>query len=157
MESKFFSLEIRENNRITKVVQILFGIVCVAIAVFWIIFNIRSLKSYGTPWATIIFLMGFGVFQVLSGTGYTAKFIELKENKIILKKNSLLPPVDIFADQIEKVELFPLCLIFIIKPAKRILLRFGVTHPDRIELIKNEIVNFVESNKIQFEIKDEQI
>ncbi len=157
MESKLLSLEIKETSKVIKVIRILFGILCIVIAVYWILFNIRSAKATGNLWITSSFLVAFGVYQLLSGTGYTSKFIELKVNKIRLKNNSLLPPVEISTDQIEKVELLPLCLVFNLKPAKKILLRFGITYPERNELIKNEIVNYMQSNKIPLEVKDEQV
>jgi hypothetical protein len=157
MERKRISLEIHENSKLTRISQILFGIICIIISAYWIVFNIKAVKTDGTLWITIIFLIGFGVFQVLSGWGFTAKFIDLSDSDIRLKRNSFLPPVEIKANQIEKIDLYPLSLIFLVKPSKKILLRLGVTYPERIELIKKEIVNFAELNHILLEVKDEQV
>ncbi len=155
MTKKIFSLEIRENNKLTKIFQIIFGVICVIIAVFWLIFNFRSVKADRTLWITVVFLCGFGLFLIYSGFGYAAKFIELNTRNIRLKKNSLLPPIDISADQIDRIEVFPLKLEIIIKPAKKILLRFGISDPEKIDLIKDEIIRFADSNNINLEIKEE--
>jgi hypothetical protein len=155
MAKKFFSLEIREDNKLTKIFQIIFGIICIIIAVFWLIFNFTSVKADGTLWITVAFLFGFGLFLIYSGFGHAAKFIELNTRNIRLKKNSLLPPIDIYADQIDSIEVFPLKLEILIKPAKKILLRFGISDPEKIDLIKDEVIRFSDSNNINLEIKEE--
>ncbi len=45
METKYFSLGPSETGIAIKIIRILFGLVCIAIAVFWMIFNIRSVQS----------------------------------------------------------------------------------------------------------------
>ena len=59
--------------------------------------------------------------------------------------------------EIEKIELFPLNLIFFLKSKKRILLRFGTTYHEINEKIKDEILSFAESNKIPLEIIEEKL
>jgi len=44
MENKYFSLEIRDDNRLTKILWIIFGLMCCGIALFWMIYNLRSGK-----------------------------------------------------------------------------------------------------------------
>lgn len=157
MDNKFFSLENIESNRLIRMFQIIFGIICIITAAFWLVFNIKSVKTDGTLWITIVFLACFGIFLIWAGLDFASKFIELDSDKIRLKINSILPLKEIHADQIEKIELFPLNLIFIIKPGKRIVLRFGVTYPDRIDLIKDEVIKFAQLNQILLEIKEEFI
>ena len=157
MGKKYFSLEIRDDNRLTKIFRIIFGLLCCAIAIFWVIFNFRSVKSDGTLWITVAFLVLFGVFQIYSGFGLATRFIELSTNNIKLKKSSLLRATDLHADQIEKIELFPLKVLFYIKPVKKILLRFGISEPEKVELIKDEIISFADSNNLTLEIINEEI
>ena len=152
MEKRYFSLEIRDDNRLTKLIRILFGLICSGIALFWVIYNFKSVKADGTLWITIAFLLCFGFFQIYSGFGLAAKFIELNSDNIRLKKNSLFPAIDLPSDQIEKIELFPLKVQFFISPGKKILLRFGISDPDKIELIKAEIISFADSNNLKLEI-----
>ena len=157
METKYFSLSSNENNRLVKVIQVIFGIVCIAVAIFWLIFNTGSLKADGTLWITILFLSGFGFYQVWSGLGKATRFIKIGTDKIWLKKNIMLPAVELPAGEIEKIELFPLNLFFFLKSKKRILLRFGTTYHETNEKIVEEILIFAESNSINLEIKEEKL
>ena len=157
MEKKYFSLGTSENNRFVKIFQVVSGVVCLAVAIFWLIFNIRSLKADGTLWITIIFLSGFGLYQIWSGLGRAIRFIETGPDFIRLKKNPILSPVEMPAGEIERIELFPLNLIFFLKSKKRILLRFGTTYYETNEKVKDEILGFAESNKILLEIIMEEL
>ena len=157
MEKKYFSLEIRDDNRLTKILWVIFGLICCGIALFWMIYNLRSGKVVERQWITIVFLFCFGAFQIYSGFGLATKFIEFNSTNIRLKKNSLLPVADLLSDQFDKIELYPLKVQFILTNQKKILLRFGISDPDKIELIKAEIVRFSESNNLNLEIKTEEI
>lgn len=157
METKYFSLSSNENNKLVKIIQIVFGIVCFVVAIFWLIFNIRLLKADGTLWITIIFLTGFGFYQIWSGMGRAIRFIEIRSDRIVLKKNIVLPSIEISAGEIEKIEIYPMNLIFFLKPKKKVLLRFGSTYYNTNELIKDEIIGFAESNKISIEIMEEKL
>lgn len=157
MEKKYISLEIRDDNSLTKIFRIIFGLLCCAIAIFWSIYNFRSVKADGTLWITVAFLLAFGAFQIFSGFGFAAKFIELTASRIRLKKNSILPAVDLPADQIAKIELFPLKILFFIIPGKINLVRFGISDLEKVEMIKGEIINFASFNNIILEFKDERL
>jgi hypothetical protein len=157
MELKYFPLGTSENNRIVKIFRVIFGVACTGVAVYWLIFNINSLKTDGTLWITIIFLTGFGLFQVWSGIGRATRFIEIGPGKIRLKKNSVLSAIEISAGEIEKIEIYPLNVIFFLKSKKRIMLRFGTTFHDINETIKEEVLYFSESNTIPSEIIREEI
>jgi hypothetical protein len=157
METKYFSLSSVENNRLVKIIQIVFGIVCLAIAIFWLIFNIRSLKADATLWITILFLSGFGLYQVWAGLGQATRFIEISSDKIRLKKTVILSAVEIPVSEIQKIELYPFNLIFFIKTNKRILLRLGANYQETNEKIKDEILIFAELNSIKIEMVEEKL
>jgi hypothetical protein len=156
MEKKYYSLGPGENNSLVKITRILFGAVCIAVAVFWLIFNIKSINADGTLWITIIFLSGFGFYQIWSGIGRAKRFIEIGQNIIRLKKNSILPVQEFSADNFEKIEIFPLNLIFFLKHGKPVIMRFGTTYTDIIEPVKNGIISFATRNNILCEIKNEE-
>jgi len=159
MKKRFFHLGTSENDRFVKVIRILFGITCIVVAAFWLIYNINSLKTEVTIWITIIFLSGFGFFQIGSGLGYTTRFIEIGTVNIRLKKNAILPPFEMLSDDIEKIELLPLNIIFFLKTQKhkRILLRFGTTYHETNDQIIDEIIDFANANQIPFEIIEEEL
>jgi hypothetical protein len=157
MEIKYFTLGGNENNGFEKIIRIIFGTVCVAVAVFWLNFNIKALKADGTLWITIVFLLGFGFYQIWSGLGKTTRFIEFGPDYIRLKKNTIFPAAIIRADGIEKTELYSFNIIFYLKTKKKIMLRFGATFRETNEKIKDEIILYMESNNIPVEIIEEKI
>lgn len=157
MEKKYFTLGTVESNRIIRILQIFFGVVCISVAVFWLIFNARSLKSDSTLWITIVFLSGFGVYQIWSGSGRATRFIEINSDMIRLKKNVILPPVLFLPGEVEKIEFFPLNVIFYFKSKKKIRLRFGTVYYETNEKIVDELISFAESNKIPAEVIEEEL
>jgi hypothetical protein len=157
MEIKYYSLSSIENSRIINIIRIVFGFICIAVAAFWISFNVRLLKIDGTLWITIIFLSAFGFYQVWSGLGRAGKFIEIGPDFIRLKKNPILSPLKMMASMIEKIDIFPLNLVFFLKSGKKILLRFGTTFQETNELVKDEILRFAEINQISINFVEEKI
>jgi hypothetical protein len=157
METKYYTLSPAENSKLVKIIQIAFGVLCFGVAIFWMIFNIRSLKADRTMWITIVFLTGFGFYQVWAGLGRATKFIEICSDKIRLKRNIILSAVEIQAEEIEKIELYPFNLIIYFRTKKKVLLRFGTTYQDTNELIKDDILNFCDLNSISAEIMVEKL
>ena len=157
MDSKIFPLGTTENNRIVRILKIVFGVLCIGIAAYWISFNIKSLKSDSSLWITIIFLIGFGFYQVWSGLGRATRFIEIGQDKIRLKKNAIPGPVEITAGNIEKVQIFPLNVIFLLKNGKKVPMRFGTTYYEVNEKIVDEIMQFADINHIPIEIVEEKL
>jgi hypothetical protein len=156
MDKKYFPLSSVENNRVVKIVQVAFGIVCIAVAVFWLIFSIRSLKANGTLWITIIFLSCFGFYQVWAGLGRATRFIEISSDTIRLKKTAVFPTVIISAGEIQKIEVFPFNLILILKTGEKNVLRFSSTYHETNEKVKEEILRFAEINSISIENVEEK-
>jgi len=157
MEMKRYFLGSVENNRIVKLIRIVFGIVCIAIALYWVVFNMKSVKADATLWITTVFLIGFGFYQIWSGLGRAIRYIEFGKDSLSLKKNSVMPPVLMTASDMERIEIFPLNVVFYFKSRKRILLRFGTTFYDQNEIILDEIIGFAETNNIPFEVIEEKI
>lgn len=157
MDKKHFLLGTAEDSRIIKTIRIIFGLVCLLVSVYWINFNITTLKTDGTLWITIIFLVTFGLYQIWSGLGRAARFIEIGSESIRLKRNAVLPAVEMEISEIEKIEIYPLNIIFHLKSKKRILLRFGTTFHDQNEIIIDEIIELAELNQIPLEVIEEKI
>jgi hypothetical protein len=157
MEKKYFSLDPKEDSRVVRIFQIVFGILCIIITLFWLIFNIRSGKTDNSLWITIIFLVGFGAYQILSGLGKTKKYIELGPDKIVLKQNSFLPMIQLKAADIEKIEIFPLSINYLLTNRKKINFMFGLSYTDIINPVKEAVMEFAEVNKISVEEKREEI
>lgn len=157
MEKKYFFLEIRENPHAVKVIQIVFGIICIAVAIVWLIHNISSVKSDSTLWITIAFLTGFGAYQVLAGFGKTDRYIETGPEKIVLKQNSFLPKIELRASDLSAIEIFPLSIVFRFRNKKKLIFRFGLSNIEIIDPVKDEIVDFAALNSIPVEEKKEDL
>jgi hypothetical protein len=157
MKNKYFLLGTVESNRAVNLIKILFGLVCLVVATFWLIFNVRSIKTDGTLWITIIFLSVFGLYQIWSGLGRAIRYIEIGQDKIRLRKNPVFPAKEMLARDIKKIEIFPLSIVFFLSSQKRILLRFGTVYYETNEKITDEIVGFADSNKIPYEIIEEEL
>jgi hypothetical protein len=157
MKTEYFSLGPLENSSAIKVIRILFGIVCVAIAFFWLIFNFRAVNADRMLWITVLFLTGFGVYQIWAGAGRAKRFIEIGNGKIVLRKNSFLPRQEMSASEIKKIEVFPLNLIFYLHNGRKRVLRFGTTYIDIIDPVKDSVEQFADLHNISLETISEEI
>jgi energy-coupling factor transporter transmembrane protein EcfT len=157
MGSDYFSLEVNKSNKLTRIFQLVFGIICAVVALIWLISNIKSLKSNGTLVITIIFLLGFAYYQINSGIGRGEKFIEISQSTIRLKKNSIFPAQELSAPGIEKIEIFPLNIVFFQRSGKTVFMRFGTTYTDIINPVRTRIKTFCEGNNIPLEFKNEEL
>ena len=157
MEKSYFSLEISEGNRFTRIFQLIFGMVCFVVALFWLVYNIRSSEPDLTLWLTIIFLSGFSYYQVMAGLGRTAKFIRIDNDSIKLKKNSIFPVEKLHVENLEKIDIYTLSIRFFMKGGRVSILRFGTTFTDRIGPVKDKILQFAESNNIPTEMKNDEV
>jgi hypothetical protein len=156
MEEKYFSLEHRENSRLVRIFQTALGIACIAIAAYWIVFSFKSLISGGTLWVSAAFLVLFGIYQILSGSGKTNKYIKMGPDGILIKQHSILPYVQLISNEIDSIEIHPLSIRFYLKTKKSIILRFGLSYTEIIIPVKHEIIAFAELNKIPYKtIEDE--
>lgn len=157
MENKYYSLGSVENSRFIKLIQIVFGILCIAVAIFWFLFNLRAAKTDKTLWITIIFLAGFGFYMVWAGLGLASRFIEVQSDKIRLKTTILLSPVELAVQDIQKILIFPFNLTFMLTSGRKINMRLSSSYYETNAMIKDSILDFAEENKVSFEMKEEKI
>jgi hypothetical protein len=157
MNKEYFSLGPAENSIALKIIRIVFGLVCIGIALFWFIFNTRVARADRMIWITVLFLTGFGMYQIWAGSGRAKRFIEIGNEKIVLRQNSLLPSREIAAAEIKKIEVYPLNLIIYFNKGGRTILRFGTYYTDIIDPVKETVERFAEQHNISFETICEEI
>jgi hypothetical protein len=157
MEKKIFLLEPKENSRVIKIFQLVLGAFCIGVSIFWMIFYIRSQKAEAKMWITIIFLAGFGFYQIMAALGKTLRYIESGPDRIKLKQNSFLPSIVLKPGDIEMIEMFPLSIAFHLKNRKKSILRFGITYPEIIDPARQAFEEFAEINNIPLEEREEEL
>ena len=156
MEKYYYSLEVNKSNRLTRLFQMIFGIVCAMLAVTWIILNPDSFQ-WNTTLLPVLFLSSFSWYMINSGLGKGEKHIEIVSDSITIKKNSLFPARTFNATEIERIEVFPLSLVLHLGKETRFLLRFGTTFTDLIDPVKRGIEEFCSLNNIPAEFRNEEI
>jgi hypothetical protein len=157
METQYFSLELHRSNKLTKIFQLVFGIICAGVAVIWLILNLSTMKMTLGLAITVLFLLGFAYYQMVSGLGHAEKFIEVGGDKIRMKKNSIFPVEEVRADEVENVVIFPINIVFMLRSKKKIMLRFGTTYTDIINPAKDAIENFCQRNSLSYEERNEDL
>lgn len=157
MENKYFSLSPVDSNKLVKVIQIAFGFVCIAIAGFWLFYNIKSLKADSTLWITILFLSGFGFYMIWAGLGKAVRFVEISSASIRIKQTILLPVNKMQAVEIQKIDLYPFKIIFLLKSDKKFTLRLSSSFYETNAKIVDAVFEFAEENTIEIEEIEEKI
>lgn len=157
MEKKIILLDPKDNPLFIKVLQIIFGLVCLGVAIFWFIFNLKADYSDSALWITVALLACFGIYLILSGFGKTKRYIEISNNEIILKKNAILPVAKIGNTEIRKIESLPLNIIFRLADGGKTILRFGINYPEVIPVVKDKLKEFSEINSIPFDAENDTV
>ena len=156
MSTNYFQLNNSDKNRFVSVLKILFGIACFVIGIYWAIAIVKFSKNVGSAWITILFLLGFGFYEIWSGSGKGERYIEIDKSFIRLKKTIFLSAKHIEASEIVKIEIFPLKINFQLKEQKKVILRFGTTYIETNEKIVDALVKFVKQNAIDLELQLEK-
>ncbi len=156
METKRYSLETRETNKFVRYAQIVFGVVCLITAGWWSVYLTQS-DSGGDYWIATLFLLGFGLFQIYSGLGYAARYVEISDRQIIIKQASIGTPDLLPVSDIAAIEILPLSVNFKLRSGKKKTLRFGIAYTDYIDDIKDAVAQLAENRNILIEEKNEKL
>lgn len=151
---KKYSLESRENSKLVKIMQIVFGIACIITAGWWAVFMLKSLES-GNYWMATIFMFFFGAFQIYSGLGYASKYVIVGSESLKIKKTAIGKEQVVTHGEIDKIEILPLSVKLILRSGGNITISFAVTLAGGIDIIKDALAGFGRDNKILTEEKRE--
>ena len=149
MDKKEFSLDTNINNKFLRFSGIVFGTVCIVLAISWLVINLNKGLFSKESVYPIIFIILFGVYQLFYGLGKTQKYINIGNNTIQCKQHSILPLKIFYPADLKKIEIFPLSIYFYRKNSKKFIFRFGTINREIIEPIKSAIAEFSESNNIE--------
>lgn len=157
MEKIHIPLGTENNNKVVRILQLLFGIVCLIVAISWIVLNITTFKSSTSIWATILFLIGFSYFQIISGLGKATRFVEFDESGLTLKKVAVLSPRHIDVADIRNIDVYPLSILIFLKSGRKIMFRLGATYTDIVESVRKGTEEFAEEYNIPLDYKREDV
>jgi hypothetical protein len=148
-----YNIDLQENTKLSRILKTALGAVCLAIAV-WFIFSMGGTRaSTGTAWIAVIFLILFSLWFILSGLGFTDRYIIVGEDCIILRHNLFIRPVKISSASLTGVEFKPLQIDFFMGK-KRVSVRLGAYYPDHSAAIMEAVEEFCRKKGI--EINDTQ-
>lgn len=156
MDRKRYSLETKESNRFVKIAQIIFGVVCIITAAWWVVFILKS-GDANNYWVATLFILFFGMFQIFSGLGHATRYVEFSSEELIIKQNSIGLADRLPVTEITSIVMLPLSVKINLRSGKKRTLRFGITYSDFIDSIKDALVEFSENNNIPLEEKSEKI
>lgn len=152
-----FYLDAGESGKLVRGIQLFFGAVCLAVAIAWIILYPGSVKSGLSFWISFLFLAAFGIYQINSGIGRGRRYIVIDENRILFKSIPLLPPREINTDEIARIRIFPLNILFVMKNTRNMRIRLGTTYTDVIRPLKDAVASYADEKKIPVEFEQEDI
>ncbi|HEX2968968.1 MAG TPA: hypothetical protein VHO46_07660 [Bacteroidales bacterium] len=157
MDRYYFNLGNTDDNRFVKILRIFFGLACIIMAAWWINYDLNSGKSNWSLYLTIAFLILFGIYQIWFGTGHASRFIVISGDKLVIRKNQILPSAELNAAELSKIEIFPLSIVFHKSSSQKFILRLGTVNYETNEKIVDELIRFAENNNIEFELREEKI
>jgi|WetSurMetagenome_2_1015567.scaffolds.fasta_scaffold06781_6 hypothetical protein len=156
-EKERFMLEPVNENRFVRIIQVAFGIICIIVALVWVVLNFTTFNQTTTVWITIIFLSGFGYFQIVSGLGKATRFVEFRKSEVFIKPHSLLPVRRILNSEIDRIEIYPLSIVFLLQSGRKAVLRFGVSNTEIISQVKDGTEEFADKNGLNLSFQKEDL
>lgn len=143
-----FNIDLHEENKAGKLLRIIFGVACLAAAV-WYMYSIRgTVSSTGSSWIATAFLLFFGLWMIASGLGYTRRYIIVGEDRITLRQEFYRPPVILTSSVLKAMEFKPLTVVFRTTTGS-ISLRLGTYYPERTTTIMVALEEFCKRNNIE--------
>jgi len=156
METIRYSLDNKESSGFVRLLQIIFGIACIAVALWWAWFIIKS-SDNGSYWIATLFMLFFGAFQIYSGLGYAAKFIELHNDSIEFKKASLGRKERVKSTGIDKIDILPLSVTIFMKDKRSFTISFGMSIAGTIDSIKDGVIEWSGKNNVEIIEKSDRL
>lgn len=157
MDTNHYTLGGSSAGKYEKILRLIFGLICLLIAVYWVVFGPVKVTGSGTLIIAVGFLILFGISQIMKGLGLSSQYINIGEELIVLKKYPIRPEVQIKAAELDKLQILPMSILFIFNDGKTLKLRFGATWQETNEKIKDDLIIFADRNNVTCEIIEEKL
>lgn len=153
MEKRYLSLDEKPERGFVRILMILFGALCLATSGWWAYYLLSAEGVQSSFWAATIFLALFGIYQVYAGLGYAARYLEIKDNTLIVKQLAILPRKVFIPEDIDYFKIGPTDIEIRLLSGKRFRLRLGIRYPERSEEVKRLVEDYANSfeKKVDFE------
>jgi len=157
MSEEYIALGEKENKLAVRIIIIIFGLLCIFTAGWWIVFLLRYPDNEKIFWAGSIFLLLFGLFQLYSGLGYARRYVKRENNNISIRQSSLLPSRRLSSADIKKLEVRSYDMVLHLNDSSRIRIKLGLRYPDLGQKVRDFIIEFAEINNIEIFYKNDAL
>lgn len=148
MKESRYSIDLHENRRLEKAGRILLGVSSLAVT-GWYFYSITGTAASNTSsWVAIAFLFLFGLWMIISGLGYTSRYIIVSDEKITLRQEFYKPPAVFTPVSLRAVEFRPLTIIFIAESGN-VSLKLGTYWPENTARILEAVEEFCRQNSVE--------
>jgi len=143
-----YNIDLQDNTRMNRLLKTILGIVCI-IAAIWFVMNIKNTAaSTTTSWIAVVFLGLFGLWEILSGAGFTERYIIIDRNNITIRRKPFTRPLILSPSEISNVEFRPLRIIFGLNTKRKITIELGTYNVERTASILEATGKFCKENMI---------
>lgn len=157
MDEQTILLGEREDKPLVKIMVIIFGIMCIITAAWWTVFLVRYPDNENIFWAGSIFLLLFGLFQLLSGLGYTKRYISRTNGGLVIRQNSLMPAKRLEASGLRQLEIRSMDMVLHGHGSSRLRIKLGIRYPDLGQQVKEFVTAWADDNDIEIFYKNEAL
>ena len=156
MEVTKISLDMRDSTKISRLFQVIFGLICLAVSA-WYLLNIAKADNFsGTNLIAIAFLFLFGIWELLTAAGITDRYIIISDEKIVLKNKYVFGPEIHKADNLVAVIFKPVSFELHHKDGSRTVVKLGIYYRERSAEIMEAVESFCTANSITTEGLEEE-
>jgi len=148
MEPEKISLDVRESTKLNRYLQLFFSLICFVVAVWFLLKLISTGTLSGSNSIAVVFLLLFGVWELLSGFGITQRYLVFSGDAITIKHRFFARPVVFRPDNIKIIVFKPLSFSIVGCNDKKTIIRLGNYYQERTLKILESVSDFCKTNHV---------
>ncbi len=148
MEPEKISLDVRESTKLNKYSQLFFSLICFVVAIWFLLKLFSTGTMNGSNSIAVVFLLLFGVWELLSGFGITQRYLVFSGNAITVKHRLFSKPVEFKPDNIKVIIFKPLSFNIVGQDDKKTIVRLGNYYQERTLKILESLSDFCKTNHV---------
>ena len=151
MESEKISLDVHEHTKVSRIFQSFFSLLCFAAAAWLLIKLIQTHSITGSNIIAVLFLISFGLWELLSATGINERFIIFSGDAVTIKDRYFGKPVIYRPADISLVAFRTLSFIIVSSGGKKETVKLGNYYQEKTVKILESLNLFCKRNNIKVE------